>query len=507
MQIENNKNEYGTQIKILTQIAESEFKLFKSQDGEPFVRLKVSEYSECISIDSAESRCVINDLFFRKTNTLPDTKNVEKLIQHLSYKASKANKENVFYRLAGLENKFFIDLGSNDFKYVEIDESGWSIKANSHINFYRTKSMKSLPVPMRNGNIQDLKQFLNLDSENDFKLIVSYIIGSLSYGKEYPILILQGPQGSAKSTTSEVIKSLIDPSLPSLRSFPRNEEDIFIAGRNSHLICYDNLSGINPKMSDSLCRISTGCGSGGRKLYTNDQESVIEISRPIIINGIDDLTDRADLVDRALVLFLPKISDNQRKLSTGLWADFENLKPLLFGAILDGLSSSLANKSKINLPFKPRMADFCINSCAGMLAFNYTVDDISSAFMQNKYDIAIDTVEASAIGRAIRKLMQKQLVWIGTITSLRSALKENLECDEQYGFTRSSSVFSRDLNRIIPSLKPEGIEVEKNRTSSKRGITISKKISSLPLQMSSSNQKLFFNDDYDDILQKAELNN
>ena len=61
--------------------------------------------------------------------------------------------------------------------------------------------MLALPIPERGGSIDDLRQLLNVPNENDWVLVVSWLLGALRPERPYPVLVLQGEQGSAKSTT------------------------------------------------------------------------------------------------------------------------------------------------------------------------------------------------------------------------------------------------------------------------------------------------------------------
>jgi hypothetical protein len=119
-----------------------------------------------------------------------------------------------------------------------------------------------------------------------------------------------------------VLRSLVDPSAVPLRTQPRKEEDLIIAAHNSWLIALDNLSGLAPWLSDGLCRIATGGGFGTRELYTNKDESLIDVQRPTILNGIDDIATRQDLIDRSIIINLEFIPDNKRKEEPEFWQPF-----------------------------------------------------------------------------------------------------------------------------------------------------------------------------------------
>ena len=62
---------------------------------------------------------------------------------------------------------------------------------------------------------------------------------------------------------------------------------------------------------------------------------------PIILNGISDLAVADDLTDRALVLTLPPIPENQRRSESDLWTEFESVKGEIFGGLLDAMAFAL----------------------------------------------------------------------------------------------------------------------------------------------------------------------
>ena len=46
-------------------------------------------------------------------------------------------------------------------------------------------------------------------------------------GPAYPVLLLQGEQGSAKSSAERLVRALVDPSAAPLRTTPRSEHDLY----------------------------------------------------------------------------------------------------------------------------------------------------------------------------------------------------------------------------------------------------------------------------------------
>jgi hypothetical protein len=165
--------------------------------------------------------------------------------------------------------------------------------------------MLPLPIPQPGGSIEQFALFLNLPSRNDFVLVVAWLLAALRPSGPYPLLAISGEQGSAKTVLSKMLRALVDPNGAPVRTLPREERDLFIAANNGHVLAFDNVSGLPPWLSDSLCRLASGGGLAVRQLYTDQDEVLFDAARPIILNGIEDIITRPDLADRAIFLTLP----------------------------------------------------------------------------------------------------------------------------------------------------------------------------------------------------------
>ena len=143
---------------------------------------------------------------------------------------------------------------------------------------------------------------------------VAFVLAALRNRGPYPVMVLSGEHGSAKSTFSAILRALLDPNTAPLRALPREDRDLFIAANNGHLLTFDNVSGLPPWLSDTLCRLATGGGFAVRQLYTDQDEVLFDATRPVILNGIEDFVTRPDLADRSLPLTLEPILEECRRL-------------------------------------------------------------------------------------------------------------------------------------------------------------------------------------------------
>ena len=210
----------------------------------------------------------------------------------------------VLTRIAPCGNNIYIDLCNDTWEVVEITSTGWKVLQVAPVRFRRSKGMQPLPHPAQGGPITRLRSLINVGEDKNWILLLSWLVAACRPQGPYPVLILQGEQGSAKSTTAKLLRKVIDPAAAPLRTPPRDERDLLIAANNSWVISYDNLSSIPHWLSDGLCRLATGGGFSTRELYTDTDEVILDVTRPVILNGIDHLAERPDLADRAIILNL-----------------------------------------------------------------------------------------------------------------------------------------------------------------------------------------------------------
>jgi energy-coupling factor transporter ATP-binding protein EcfA2 len=234
---------------------------------------------------------------------------------------------------------------------------------------------------------------------------VAFLIGALIPSGPYPILVLNGEQGSGKSTLARLLRQLIDPNRANTRQPPCNDDALLVAAENGWLLNFDNLSNISPRLSEALCRISTGAGFGRRRFYTNTDEVIVNVSRPVIINGIPELAVHADLADRALFIQLPPMSSEIRRPESEYWADFNSAAPGIFGALLKGVSAALRNQGQVRLDGLPRMADFARRVVAALPAVGLEPDQFVAAYESNRDQASVALAETDPVAIAITRIV------------------------------------------------------------------------------------------------------
>ena len=303
-----------------------------------------------------------------------------------------------------------------------------------------------------------------MQTDGDFVLVVAWALACLRNRGPYPVIVLSGEQGSAKSTFSATLRALLDPNTAPLRALPREDRDLFIAASNGHVLAFDNVSGLPAWISDTLCRLATGGGFAVRQLYTDQDEVLFDAARPVILNGIEDIVTRPDLADRAVFLTLEPIPEERRRPEQELWASFEAERPLILGVLLDAVAKGLAELPRTKLDKLPRMADFALWAAACETRL-WPSGTFWSAYCGNRDEAVEGVIDADPIAAAVRALAQARTEWTGTASELLGALAEMAgeRVAKAKTWPDSPRALAGRLRRAATFLRKVGVEISFER--------------------------------------------
>lgn len=355
---------------------------------------------------------------------------------------------------------YLIDLCDEHWRAVLITPRGWRVLDQSPLLFTRTQSMRPLPIPVRNGDIGLLWQHANIPASRRM-MVLTWLLDCFRPDTPFPVLELVGEQGSAKSTTQSILRSLIDPNKVMLRGRPKTVEDIFVAAANNWLVSYENLSGLTAEQQDAFCTLATGGGFASRQLYTNGEEHVMETKRAVVLNGISVVATRPDLIDRVIHVDMPVISSDARKDDADASAAWERDKPKVFGALLDLFANALRLLPSVKLDNKQRMADYERFGEAVARALGCEPGEFQNQYA-DQVRAGIDrALESNAVAQVLDKhLCDRALPWSwqGTAGQLYELLN-NLNVHDRTTWPRSPKGLADQLRRIAPAYRAKGVEI------------------------------------------------
>lgn len=458
----------GPAERMLTYCQAEIQELWHDQDANAYATLQRGEQVEHLSLCGKRFPLWMREIYFRQEAKPPKGQALKDALGTLEALAVLQGRQyQVHLRVARSPklDRIYVDLGSNSQEVVEVGPEGWTIRSLEDIpvRFYRTPGMKGLPRPVQPGRVEALRPLLNAD-DRGFLLSVAWLLASLSGSGPYPILALSGEQGSAKSSMSRLLQGLVDPSTAGVRAAIRDGEDLYVAARNSHVLCLDNLSTLRDQLADDLCRISTGASFSKRKLFRDDEEAVIYVCRPLIINGIPDLLSRGDLADRCLGLTLRAIPGSARVAELDYWAKVEAVSGEILGGLLTALSGALARWGQTRLAELPRMADFVRLVVAAEPDLPWPVGAFLEVYQQVRQEAASISLDGDPFAEALQRVLKEQNSWEGSATALFGLLsqyRDGLSFSE--GWPKNPKAASDYLRRLAPALRLEGIRMSQER--------------------------------------------
>ena len=439
--------------------------LFHAAAGTAFADIVIDGHRETWPIRSKRFRAWLRRCYYRATGEAASAAEIRSALDLLEARAQFDGPERaVHIRVAEHAGHIYLDLADERWRAVEITPEGWRVIGAPPVHFRRPAGMLPLPMPEEGATIEALNSFLNLSNSKDFVLIVAWLLAALRPGGPYPLLAISGEQGSAKTVLSKLLKALIDPNVAPVRALSREERELMIAANNGYLLAFDNLSGLPLWLSDALCRLASGGSFAIRRLYTNDEEVLFQVARPVLLNGIEEVINRPDLGDRAIFLALTPIGDAQRRPEGELWRQFELVRPHILGALLDAVAQGLRALGHLRLEALPRMADFALWATACETAL-WPAGTFARAYAANRRAAIESIMEADPIATCMRSIMADRTTWTGSASDLLRLCAESARENPLGGiaWAKNPRALAGRLRRAQTFLRTVGIEITFSR--------------------------------------------
>jgi DNA polymerase I-like protein with 3'-5' exonuclease and polymerase domains len=454
-----------TQAEVLVGYADT-VDLFHDPDWVGCASFEVNGHQETHPLRSQGVRRWLLHRYFRDYRKPPGSQALQDAVDTLEARAVIDGPERETHlRVAGRAGAIYVDLCNDCWEVVEVCADGWRVMPAEAVpvRFRRAKGMQPLPHPVSGGSLDGLRKLMNLpDDEKGWVLSVAWLVAAFRPEGPYPVLILQGEQGTAKSTAQRILRAIVDPSTTPLRTTPREMRDLMIAANNGWVVSFDNLSGLPIWLSDGLCRLATGGGFATRELYSDAEEVLFDATRPACLNGITGVATRPDLLDRSLIVELPVIPEERRRPERELWDEFAGEHPMILGILLDAVSGALAKADSVELPRLPRMADFAIWTTAAEEALGWEAGTFMAAYDESREETVAEALEGDLVAGAVLSFMKDRKEWIGKSAELLKELGDGVDpiLEASKTWPKTASHLSSRLKRLAPSLRAQGLGYE-----------------------------------------------
>jgi phage/plasmid primase-like uncharacterized protein len=465
--------ERQSQASALVAFAKQHVDLFHDENGDVYAQHRTTH--ETRRIDGRQFRDWLVSQFYEVSGKAPRDQSVREALGTLAGLGRyKGERHRVYVRVAKLGDAYYLDLAEpTRSRAVRIEPGRWEIVEHPPVRFIRYETTRPLPEPESGGDLASLWRIANIPDDARL-LVVTWLVDCLRPETPFPALELIGEQGSAKSTTQQALRQLIDPNACDLRAAPKTVEDVFVSAGVTWLVSYENISHMTAPMQDAICVLATGGGFAKRRLYTDADEAVISVKRPVVLNGISAAVTAQDLVDRTISVETPAI--RERLETTELWGTFHDSHGRLLGALLTVMADALKLLPTIVVApeDRPRLAEFARLGRAVAKALGHDGKKFATEFEASRAESIARTIDASPVATAVIEWFEasgKRVV--------EQSVKEIMAKVDCYkptntdAWPRTPKGFGDALRRIAPALRHLGIEA---RCLGKKGGTVQWKI-------------------------------
>jgi phage/plasmid primase-like uncharacterized protein len=441
---------------LLIELADERCELFRDPDRMAYALLDGGGHRQCWPVRSDGFREWLAYSFYQQHGRAPTDLAITTALATIEGKAKfDGDERRTHLRVASLEGAVWIDLCNEAWQAVEVTATGWRVVDAPPLHFIRTATMRALPSPVAGGSVAPLWEIVNIP-DSDRLLVLTWMLECFRSATPYAVLELTGEQGSAKSTTQHYLRELIDPNRSNNRAAPKNVDDVFVAAQNAHLMSFENLSHLPAAYQDALCVLATGGGYSTRRLFTNTDETVLDLKKPIALNGIAVIVTAQDLSDRALHIDLPTIE--ARATANQIQQAFELHRGAIFGGLLDLLTRALAELQTVRTePLKlPRMADFAQLGEAVYRAHGRPAGAFLLDYEERRRESVHRTLEASPVAMAMLAYLDANPGGFeGTIGRLHEVLAGFRQDAESW--PKSAKGMGDAFRRLAPALRQIGV--------------------------------------------------
>lgn len=466
---DDSSDSSGSKVDRAISLAEDRATFFHDTTDTGYAAVESGERREILKINSKRFKQWISHQFWQAEGDNLRGEDHNTVISNLSGRAVfDGQRIELHNRVARHDGAVWYDLADKQNRAVRIDEDGWTV-TTPPILFRRYEHQQAQVHPAEgDADLDALFDILNPCLDEDQRLLFKVqLIANFIPGFPHPIICPHGPQGSAKTFMCKVMRELIDPSELETLQYTTNMAELTQKVSHHWFVPFDNITNLPQKVSDFFCRAVTGQGFSKRELYTDDADIIYSFQRPIGLNGINTVPQKADLLDRTILYELERIPKEDRKTEDTLVRRLEEMKPAVLADVFDTISEAMRIKDDVELDWKPRMADFAEWGEAIARALGHADNEFLRAYQENIDSGNVEAIEAHILGEAVLAMMDERTEWkdtaSATLEELNRVAEEKSINTNQKAWPGGPQWVWRRLQEIKPNLEEVGLHVSKQR--------------------------------------------
>jgi len=453
----------------------------KSTEGQHYV-VFLDQPHKALNLGGERSEAIsaVSTKYFALHNRWISSSDTKMLVDFLHAQCRISQPVEVALRAAYHDGAIYVDQGDQFWSVYCVDKNGYRLVDECPVVFTRSAVTSALPdLTDVRADLELFRKYVNLDRDG-FYTLIGCIAGSYFTHFPQPLIFINGPAGTGKSSLARMVGDLMDKSTGTPGSnLTKDERDLKARAKARRVLAFENVSFILDEISDILARITTGTEISPRALYTNDESHVTLIKRPVIINGILEGFARSDLASRAFRFELTPFEGNARLRDRDLSQAWQKDFPAILAGLFAAISVVLRGIDTVKLEDQDIHRNIDLLEVLQCLSNEYCCNTHAYVSGSSK-SLAYSVLDGCPVGESIRAWIQCDLDTDGrvglcnhpkitaeefTTKQLRSILMNHLDEAIQKKFPEDERNFGLKLKRVQTALEEAfGITIKKSRS-------------------------------------------
>lgn len=459
-------------------------RLVISGTGKSYLWITASDHRQLFDLDGEEIRIWLAGLYadrhkgaILRTSTIKDAK--EAIISQLM-RIRPPVKMDLQVKTIKQGDAIYYDLGGDNWQCVKISPPTVEMMP-APLGLRRTKAQGAQIMPDLTAQPDDLDRLtvkMRITDEADKLLVKAIACAGIMPGIPHPILWMTGGQGSGKSMRAMMLKAVIDPAVLKQTSLPDNRKDLGVLLSNCHCLILDNVdSPFTSWQVEMLCQAVTGGAAVARELFSDGDIAINVFNKAVLIfTSIGVVTNAPDLIDRAILLPVDDLTEDDRRSEAVILREFEEDRPRILGAVFESVRRALAVLPEVEAEFErgewrqQRMADFTIfGEALARGAWGKEPGEFLQAYLKRISAAAEEIVSGDLAMSTLQEFIRERIVWKGTAKTLLHELeKMNRYEDEKWqppsrGWPRTPNALGMKIRKYKTDLLRQGIKIDHTR--------------------------------------------
>jgi hypothetical protein len=145
---------------------------------------------ENLQVEKQDFQHFIVDKFKEEWEIYPPQRCVKSALYHIENHARQGEERDPKVRIAAYQDDIWIDLGDRNWSAIVVNADGWRTEPRMLAPLVRGAGVRALPIPVRDGDIHELREFANVHDDSGAVLFCGGIATILNPFGNYLTLIL-----------------------------------------------------------------------------------------------------------------------------------------------------------------------------------------------------------------------------------------------------------------------------------------------------------------------------